>query len=105
MKRKTEREKIMERLSKIAFGKSNDIVKLVFLDPEKQPEILEELDLTMLSEIKRTSGGAVEIKLVNRLDIIKLLLGEIEPAERENMEAARFFQAINDAAKKEGTAE
>lgn len=105
MKRKTERERIMERLSKIAFGKSNDIVKLVFLDPEKQPEILEELDLTMLSEIKRTSGGAVEIKLVNRLDIIKLLLGEIEPAERENMEAARFFQATNDAAKKKGTAE
>lgn len=105
MKRKNKREEIMEKLSDIAFGRANDIVKLAFFDPEKQPELLDDLDLTMLSEVKRTPNGAVEIKLVNRLDVIKLLLGEFQPVKNENGDVIKFFQALNDAAKNDGTAE
>ena len=76
LKRKVKHEEIMSRLSDIAFGKANDIVKLAFLNPEENLALLDELDLTMLSEVKRTTGGAVEVKLVNRLEAMELHLSE-----------------------------
>jgi len=89
----------MAKLSEIAFGKANDVVKLAFLNPEKDQDVLNDLDLTMLAEVKKSPNGAVELKLVNRLDVMKMLLGEFQPSKGEESGTAKFFQAINDAAK------
>ncbi|MCI8619278.1 MAG: hypothetical protein HFG44_04310 [Oscillospiraceae bacterium] len=63
------REDVVRRLAVLAFGKTNDCVRLVL---EEKPE-LEELDLSLLSEVKRNEKGTVEIKLVDRLAVLEQL--------------------------------
>ena len=100
--RKKKEEDVADRIAKLAFGKANDAVKLLFLDPE-QPEQLEEierLDLSMVSEVKRSGNGAVEVKLLNRIALLELLAQLSAPsgAETRNGEAESFFLAMDKAA-------
>lgn len=107
MKRRVKRSEILERLGEIAFGKANDIVKLAFLDPKEEAGLLDGLDLTMLSEVKRAANGAVEVKLVNRIEVMQLLLAELKPVRREKPSggAEMFFRAMDEAAQTGGSAE
>lgn len=98
LKRKIKRDDVVKRLSEIAFGKANDIVKLAYLNVEEQMDILDQLDLTMLSEIKRGAGGGIEVKLLNRMEALKLLMEEEVPERRKDTSAEAFFAAINAAA-------
>ena len=59
--RKTDLEKIRQQLRKMAFGKPNDCVKLALCEDVD----IEKLDLSMLTEIKRSEKGTVEIKLLD----------------------------------------
>ena len=63
------REDVVRRMAELAFGKANDCVKLVL---EQEPA-LEKLDLSLLSEVKRSDKGAVEGKLIDRLRILEQL--------------------------------
>ena len=63
------REDVVRRMAELAFGKANDCVKLVL---EQEPA-LEKLDLSLLSEVKRSDKGAVEVKLIDRLRILEQL--------------------------------
>ena len=75
------------RLAELAFGKPNDCVRLAL---EPRPE-LEKLDLSLLSEIKRSDKGAVEIKLIDRLEALEqlaLVAGE------NTEELERFLKAL-----------
>ena len=103
MARKLKRKSILERLEQIAFGNSNDAVKLAFTEGE-QDDDLDRLDLTMLSEIKRTNNGTVEVKLIDRLKIIELLLRELdEPAvSAPDRGAEALLLAMDRAASKAG---
>lgn len=97
-------EDVLERITALAFGKANDAVKLVFLDPE-QPEQLEEigkLDLSMVSEVKRSGNGSVEVKLLNRIALLELLTQLAAPAAAagKSSEAESFFLAMDQAASK-----
>lgn len=68
---KINREDVIRRLAELAFGRANDCVKLVL-----QEEIsLDKLDLSLLSEVKRNDKGTVEVKLVDRLQALELLIG------------------------------
>jgi len=98
--KKSNRSAIMKRLSDLAFGKTNDIVKLAFLDPNQGLDQLDALDLTLLSEVKRAANGAVELKLVDRLDAMQLLLQQMEEQKPKaaSGEAEQFLQAIQEAA-------
>ena len=100
MPRKLKRQIVLERLAQIAFGNSNDIVKLAFVDNEQDESIIDSLDLSMLSEIKRTPNGAVEVKLIDRLKIIELLLKELEaPTSSNSLQGAEaLFLAMDRAA-------
>ena len=102
--RKKKDEGVVDRITELAFGKANDAVKLAFLDPE-QPEQLEEignLNLSMVSEIKRSANGAVEVKLLNRIALLELLAQIAAPpaAAAQNGEAESFFLAMDKAASK-----
>ena len=106
MRRNFKKENILAQIAEIALGKPNDVVKLVFLDLENIEDTIatiNSLDLSMLSEIKR-SGGSVEIKLINRIEALKLLMGEIEAESGGNKNAEMFFNAINQVVN-EGAAE
>ena len=63
------REDVVRRMAELAFGNANDCVKLVL---EQEPA-LEKLDLSLLSEVKRSDKGAVEVKLIDRLRILEQL--------------------------------
>ena len=63
------RQDVTRRLAELAFGSANDCIRLVL---EAQPD-LEGLDLSLLREIKRSEKGAVEIKLIDRIQALELL--------------------------------
>ena len=69
-------EDIARRVAELAFGRSNDCVKLAL---EKEPD-LDRLDLSLLAEIKKNDKGAVEIKMVDRMKALEYLAGMLEKA-------------------------
>ena len=78
---------IQRRLAELAFGRANDCVKLVL---EESPEV-DALDLSLLSEVKRSDRGSVEVKLIDRLRALEALSGVVGSEEGE-MKA--FLQAL-----------
>lgn len=66
---KVSREDVTRRLAELAFGQPNDCVRLAL---EEVPD-LKGLDLSLLSEIKRSEKGMVEIKLIDRLKALEQL--------------------------------
>ena len=66
---KLRREDVARRLAELAFGKANDCVKLVM----KDDAVLDKLDLSLLSEVKRNEKGMVEVRLVDRLKALEQL--------------------------------
>jgi len=66
---KLTRQDVARRLGELAFGKANDCVKLA-LEENVSPE---ELDLSLLTEIKRNDKGTIEIRLVDRLRALEML--------------------------------
>ena len=63
------RTDVVRRLAELAFGRSNDCVKLV----REGQVAADELDLSLLSEVKRNDKGTVEVKLVDRLRALEQL--------------------------------
>ena len=98
MSRKIRKAEVMERLRDVAFGKPNDVVRLAFTENGRRGEALSGLDLMLLSEVKCSSGGVVEIKLANRVELIKLLLGELKTEESRTEGIKSFFEAMDKAA-------
>lgn len=85
------REDVVRRLAELAFGRANDCVRLVL---EEAPE-LEKLDLSLLSEVKRNEKGTVEVKLIDRLQVLRQLT---EAAGEEAGTLDGFLQALQDGA-------
>ena len=63
------REDVLRRLAELAFGLPNDCVRLAL---EEMPD-LKGLDLSLLSEIKRSDKGMVEIRLIDRVKVLERL--------------------------------
>lgn len=82
-----EKRDVTRRLAELAFGRANDCVRLVL---ETEPG-LEKLDLSLLSEVKRSDKGAVEVKLVDRLQALELLA---QVAREDTSELAVFLRSL-----------
>lgn len=83
------REDALRRLAQIAFGRANDCVRLVL---EDDPPI-GELDLTLLSEVKRSEKGAIEVRLADRIRALEELL---QAGAADDGAAAAFFAAVEE---------
>ena len=59
------REDVLRRLAELAFGQPNDCVRLAL----EEIQDLKGLDLSLLSEIKRSDKGMVEIRLIDRVKV------------------------------------
>ena len=70
----------------------NDVVKLAYLTQEQTQEI-DTLDLGCLTEFKRNSSGAVEVKLTDRAAVLEKLLEQLK--DEENRGAAAFLEALD----------
>ena len=78
---------VTRRLAELAFGKANDCVKLAL----EENLCLDELDLSLLSEVKRNEKGTVEIKLIDRLRALEQLA---QSAGEERNDVDAFLQAL-----------
>lgn len=83
-----QRDDVVRRLAELAFGRANDCIKLVMSsDPP-----MDKLDLSLLSEVKRSEKGAVEVRLVDRLRALEQLsrmTGEEDGELEEFLDALR----------------
>lgn len=102
-KRKISGEDVVRRLGELAYGKANDAVKLVFLEPGDCGAV-DGLDLTLLSEVRRNEKGMVEVKLCDRIRALELLAGLTEEKAAPGGEVQRFFAALERAAETDGEA-
>ena len=94
LKKKIKKADLVSALAQLALGGCNDAVKLLYLEPEELSGI-DELDLRHISELKRSPSGAVEIRLTNRLELLKLLAGMLDA---ESNPAESFVTALDSAA-------
>ncbi len=83
------RRDVTRRLAELAFGKANDCVRLALEDDP----LLDKLDLSLLSEVKRNDKGTVEIKLIDRLRALEQLA---LVAEDEKTDLEAFLQALQE---------
>ena len=95
---------LLAQIRELAFGRANDAVKLIFLEPE-QIDLVDTLDLRMVSEVKRAANGAVEVKLVSRLALIELLGRLMGERETDGGASESFFRAMDAAAERLGETE
>ena len=81
------RQDVTRRLAELAFGRANDCVRLALEDNL----CLDDLDLSLLSEVKRNEKGTVEIKLIDRLRALEQLA---QTAGKEKTDVDAFLQAL-----------
>ena len=92
-----DRKEILEQIRSMARSRPNDAVKLAFLDQE-QMESIDGMNLMMLSELKRSGNGGVEIKLNDPLQTMERLLELLD--DQKERQAESFFQAYEAGAER-----
>lgn len=88
----SERCDIRTGLERLAYGRVNDAVALVFYE-EITPHMLAEADLFNVSEIKKIKGGGVEIKFFDRQKALERL-DEINNQLKNDEKAKNLVEAI-----------
>ena len=84
------REDVLRRLAELAFGQPNDCVRLAL----EGLTDLKGLDLSLLSEIKRSDKGMVEIRLIDRVKVLERLE---QAMEGEDDGLGALLQALGSA--------
>lgn len=84
---------VVSGLKRLAFGSCTDAVYLVFADELPPPEVISNLDLFNVSEIKRVKGGGVEVKLFDRQKALEKLF-EFENTCSDRGNAASLIEAL-----------
>ncbi|MCI5498939.1 MAG: XRE family transcriptional regulator [Clostridiales bacterium] len=97
--KKLSRQSVLAQMMALAAGEANDVVKLAYLDEERKGEI-DGLDLQCLTEFKRSSSGAVEVKLTDRVAVLEKLLEQLK--EEENQGPAAFLESLDRPVAPEG---
>ena len=93
---KQQRTPAANGLYRLAFGSTADALKLLFRGESMEEAELESLDLFSVSEVKRQSGGGMEIKFFDRLKALEQLSQLEGGAERR--ETASFYEALEQSA-------
>ena len=83
------REEVLRKIEELAMGRVNDAVRRAFLTEKELGEI-GKLDLSAVTEFKRSSNGTVELKFVDRLAALQWLLERVG----EDPRAERWFEAL-----------
>ena len=86
-------------LRRLAFGRCNDAVRLMFLEPDDALKNLDELDLFNVSEIRKSASGNLEIKFFDKIKALSVLYSSGE--EFDDDKSSGFFDALKNAVKQE----
>lgn len=95
------REALLEKAAELAFGTNADLARLAFLG-EENPEIIEKLDLSRMSELEKVSNGTVKLKTLDRVKLIELLLDATAAAAAPAEDATGILAALERAAQRIG---
>ncbi len=96
-----EESAVKSGLRRLAFGGCGDAVALAFAEELPPPNVIEEMDLFNVSEIKRVKGGGVEIKFFDRLKALEKLY-ELETKQENKNSAAGLIEALSASAERGG---
>ena len=88
-----ETEALLEQMGKLACAKVNDAVKLAYL-PEEERDAIGRLDLSALTEFRRSGAGTVEMKFTDRMRALERLLELSGPSGEEQLE--QFLQRMEE---------
>lgn len=88
----TLREKVIDGLQRLAFGSSNDVVKMLLAISEEDENKLKGLNLFNLSEMRKTKDG-FEVKLFDRQLAMEALLS-IEKEVRSEEAAQALYKTL-----------
>lgn len=80
------RKLLVKQMQNLSNARVNDAVKLAYLQ-EEQLDLIDDLDLTALTEFKRSSNGVVEVKFMDRLKVLEELLVLTEEKGLDPVEA------------------
>ena len=85
-------------LMRLAQSTVNDAVKLAYIN-EENVSLIDSLDLSLLSEIKRGANGSLELKFIDRLSVMQALqsLKQPEPSSGKSADNG-LFSALDRAA-------
>lgn len=81
-----QRKELLAYLRKLVRWRSNDGVKLAFLESEDLREI-DSLDLSGVTEVKRSANGAFEVRFVDKVKVLNLLRELTEEGSGGGLEA------------------
>ncbi len=93
MKNQSDTAAAVEGLRKLAFGKCNDAVKLVFAEEVPSMQTLARMDLFNVASISRDKGGGVEVRFFDRQKALERLY-EYAHASQEGASARSLLQAL-----------
>ena len=93
MSKKSDTQLVIDGLKKLAFGKVNDAVTLVFAEDIPPPELLAKMQLFNLSSVKRVKGGGVEIQFFDRQKALEKLY-ELDGELHGRGRAEDFMKAL-----------
>ena len=87
---------IIKHLSRLLDSAANDAVRLMLSDGEKLLPVLDTLNLAAVTELKRSDKGVFEVKLINRLEILRFM-AEISDAGPEDADdtASVLLRTLN----------
>ena len=91
MEKEILRSEIIGKIYELAFSKANDAISLAFLD-EISEKKLRRLELGPLVEMHKLSNGTVDVKLVDRVKLLEMLLS-VTQAQEGGEELARAISA------------
>lgn len=89
---------IVKKIYKLALARANDAVSMAF-EEELTKEKLKRMDLAALTDFKKLANGTVEMKFLDRAELLALLLKASEGQDGEEGEAD-LARAISSAAEK-----
>lgn len=90
------REDVLRRLAQLAFGRANDAVALALRFREMEPDALDRLDLSGVTEFRVSDKGGVEVKLADRVRALEALGTLLDQQGNGGIEA--LYQALENAA-------
>jgi phage terminase small subunit len=67
-------EHVLSGLERLAFGNTQDAVRLVLADSPPTEEVLARMNLYNIAEIKRDKGGGVEVKFADRQKALEKMM-------------------------------
>lgn len=92
-KKPLDREQLLEQMRTLACAKVNDAVKLAYL-PEEERDAIGKLDLSALTEFRRSGAETVELKFADRMKALERLLELSGPSGEEQLDA--LFRRMED---------